>query len=87
MAHVDGNRCRWIDVQCACCSQVTRIQLDPDAHAREKAALRAEIARLYAEVDAMADELERIKLRLAAASGFRSPEDAERIVELDARVI
>ena len=129
MAHVDGDGCRSIDVPCRSCPSVTRIRLDPDVHAREKAILRAEIARLCGEVDriaeefreyklladlartagagrfaeiaarireagaenlrdreAMADELERIRLRLAAASGNHSTEDAERIAELEARV-
>lgn len=53
MPHVDEDGARSIDVLCPCCSSVTRVRLDPDAHGKEKAVQRAEIARLHGRLDAV----------------------------------
>ena len=45
MHHLDKDGGRIIDVPCTACRKVIRIRLDPDAHGREKALLRAEAAK------------------------------------------
>lgn len=77
MAHVDGEGCRRIDVACADCRRVTPIRLDPDIHAQEKAALRAEIARLYGELDAAKESFAEYRTRWTL-QGRKTPAGSPR---------
>ncbi len=63
---------------CACCPAVTRIRLEPDAHGREKALLRAEIASLIRLVHRLKAEFEDYKVRADIAR----TEDAGRFMEM-----
>ena len=67
MCHVDKDGGRSIDVACTGCRTVTRIRLEPDAHGREKALLRTEVAKLQAWADSIARAYEDFKIRMNIA--------------------
>ena len=83
MAHTGADGSRTIDVFCTRCSSVVRIRQEPDAHGREKALLRAELARLHGDLDRIGEEFEEFKARLDIARTI----DAGRFAEFAAKIL
>ena len=78
MCHVDKDGGRSIDVACTGCRTVTRIRLEPDAHGREKALLRTEVARLQGRVVSIERDFDDFKIRMDIARTA----DAGRFMEM-----
>ena len=84
MAHTGPDGSRTIDVLCTRCTNVVRIRQEPDAHGREKALLRAELARLHGDLDRIGEEFEEFKVRVdmvRTADAGRFAEFAAQILE------
>ena len=83
MAHIGPDGSRTIDVLCTRCTNVVRIRQEPDAHGREKALLRAELARLHGDLDRIGEEYEEFKVRVDMARTA----DAGRFAEFAAQIL
>ena len=83
MAHTGADGSRTIDVLCTRCSNVVRIRQEPDAHGREKALLRTELARLHGDLDRIGEEFEDFKTR----SDLARTVDAGRFAVFAAKIL